>query len=300
MSHTQTPTLAAEPISKRATPTVRRKVTVGTVLRWVVAVLWAGVALFPLWWVFCITFSPTGVPVTQQWYPSSLVDGLNKIRTVLTSADKPTIPHAALVSLVYIVIEVAGIVIVCSMAAYEFALFDFKGKNFLFTLALSSLMFPLAVTLIPLFRLVVSLHWLNTFMGLAVPGMASAMALFIFRQFMESLPHELMEAARVDGASHFGVYWSIIMPLSWNAILTVIVLNAVGIWGNYLWPLVAMTKPEMETISVVAASVSGMQSWKTADYAITVYFLSAIPPIVVYVFLQRFITQGFAMSGLKG
>jgi multiple sugar transport system permease protein len=300
MTETLTSSLATKPISKKTRPAFLRKLKVGVVLRWVVALMWVIIALFPLWWVVCVTFSPTGVPVTQQWFPSSLSAGLQKIQMVLQQNQKPTIPNAFMVSLYYIIIQTAGIVIVCSMAAYEFALFKFKGSNFLFTLALSSLMFPLVVTLIPLFRLVVSLKWMNTFQGLAVPGMASAMALFIFRQFMENLPQELMDAARVDGASHFRVYWSIIMPLSWNAILTVIVLNAVGIWGNYLWPLVTMTKPEMQPISVVVAGVAGMQEWKTADFAITVYFLSAIPPIAIYAFLQRYITKGFTMSGLKG
>jgi len=300
MANLQISALEKKQILRKTVPAFLRKLTMWTALRWVIAILWVVIAVFPLWWVFCVTFSPTGVPVTQQWYPSSLTDGLQKIQTVIHDSKNPTIPQAAWVSFMYIIIQTAGIVIVCSMAAYEFALFDFTGKNFLFTLALSSLMFPVAVTLIPLFRVVVSLHWLNTFMGLAIPGMSSALALFIFRQFMESLPRELMDAARVDGATHFGVYWRIIMPLSWNATLTVIVLNAVGIWGNYLWPLVSMTKPEMQTISIVAAGVAGTQAWKTADYAITVYFLSAIPPVLIYIFLQRYITQGFTMSGLKG
>ena len=300
MSNNSNSSLAEKPARQKKLFAFPRRITVWTVLRWFIAIIWVVVAIFPLWWVFCVTFSPTGVPVTQQWYPSSFSDGFQKIQTVITDSKNPTIPHAALVSFMYILIQTAGIVLVCSMAAYEFALFNFKGKNFLFTLALSSMMFPVAVTLIPLFRVVVSLHWLNTFMGLAIPGMSSALALFIFRQFMENLPRELMDAARVDGASHFGVYWRIIMPLSMNATLTVLVLNAVGIWGNYLWPLVSMTKPDMQTISIVAAGVAGTQAWKTADYAITVYFLSAIPPVIIYVFLQRYITQGFAMSGLKG
>jgi len=299
MSSTQTSTLIGKKTAEKTAPAFLKHITVWTILRWVVAIFWLVVAVFPLWWVFCVTFSPTGVPVTQQWFPSSFIDGFQKIQTVIDQA-RPSIPHAALVSLVYILVQTAGMVIICSMAAYEFALFEFKGKNFLFTLALSSLMFPVVVTLIPLFRVIVSLHWLNSFQGLAIPGMASALALFIFRQFMESLPKELMDAARVDGASHFGVYWSIILPLSWNATLTVIVLTAVGVWGNYLWPLVTMPSPDMWTISIVAAGVAGQQAWKTADFSIAVYFLSAIPPIVIYIFLQRYITKGFSMSGLKG
>jgi len=130
--------------------------------------------------------------------------------------------------------------------------------------------------------------------------MASALALFIFRQFIEEVPRELMDAAEVDGASHFRVYRSIIMPICANAALIVAVLTIVGVWGSYLWPLVVSTKPAMYVANVIAAGAAGTQSWRTKDFAMTVYFLAAIPPIIIYILLQRKITQGFAMSGLKG
>jgi multiple sugar transport system permease protein len=269
------------------------------ILRWLVALLWVVVAVFPLWYTFSVVFSPPGVPVTQQFFPSSFSAGIEKITAVLTQTNL-NILKASGVTLLYAALQVAGMIFVTSLAAYEFALFDFPGKNFLFILALSSLMMPAVVTLIPLFQVTIQLNWLNTLQGLAVPGMASALALFIFRQFMESLPHELIDAGEIDGASHFAIYRLIIMPLSANAVLTVTVWAFVNAWANYIWPLVILTKPEMFTVSLVAAAQVGQRSWTTVDFAMATYLISAIPPILLYVFLQRYIIQGFSTTGLKG
>lgn len=270
-----------------------------TILRWLIALLWVVVAVFPLWYTFSVVFSPPGVPVTQQFFPSSLSAGIEKITAVLTQTNL-NIVKASGVTFLYAALQVTGMILVTSLAAYEFALFDFPGKNFLFILALSSLMMPIVVTLIPLFQVVIQLKWLNTLQGLAVPGMASALALFIFRQFMESLPRELIDAGEIDGASHFGIYRRIIMPLSGNAVLTVAVWAFVTAWANYIWPLVALTNPKMYTVSLVAAAQVGQRSWTTVDFAMATYLVSAIPPVLLYVFLQRYIIQGFSTTGLKG
>lgn len=269
------------------------------IVRWLVALLWVVVAVFPLWYTFSVVFSPPGVPVTQQFFPSSLSAGIEKITAVLTQTNL-NIVKASGVTFLYAALQVTGMILVTSLAAYEFALFDFPGKNFLFILALSSLMMPTVVTLIPLFQVVIQLKWLNTLQGLAVPGMASALALFIFRQFMESLPSELIDAGEIDGASHFGIYRLIIMPLSWNAVLTVTVWAFVTAWANYIWPLVVLTDPKMYTVSLVAAAQVGQRSWTTVDFAMATYLISAIPPILLYIFLQRYIIQGFSTTGLKG
>ncbi|MBS4060444.1 MAG: carbohydrate ABC transporter permease [Bacteroidetes bacterium] len=268
-------------------------------VRWLIAMLWVIVAIFPLWYTFSVVFSPAGVPVTQQFFPSSFFAGIEKVFAVLTQTNL-NIVKASGVTLLYATLQVAGMILVTSLAAYEFALFDFPGKNFLFILALSSLMMPVAVTLIPLFQLVIKFQWLNTLQGLAVPGMASALALFIFRQFMETLPRELIDAAEIDGASHFGIYRMIILPLSGNAILTVTVWAFVTAWANYIWPLVVLTDPDMYTVSLVAAAQVGQRSWSTVDFAMATYLISAIPPILLYIFLQRYIIQGFSTTGLKG
>lgn len=270
-----------------------------SLIRWVIALLWVIVAVFPLWYTFSVVFSPPGVPVTQQFYPSSFRAGIVKVIDVVTQ-ENLNIIRASGITFLFAGLQVIGMILVTSLAAYEFALFEFPGKKVLFMVALSSLMIPAAVTLIPLYKIAINLNWLNTFQGLAVPGMASALALFIFRQFMESLPRELIDAAEIDGASHFGIYSRIIFPLSGNAILTVAVWGFVNAWANYIWPLVLLSRPQMYTVSLAAAAHVGQRSWSTVDFAMATYLISAIPPIVLYVFLQRYIIQGFSTTGLKG
>jgi multiple sugar transport system permease protein len=190
--------------------------------------------------------------------------------------------------------------LIVSMAAYEFTFYEFPGKRTLFLLALSGLMMPFAVTLIPLYRIVIVLGWGNSLQGLAVPGMASAFSLFVLRQFMESIPVDLLDAARIDGASHFAVYWRIVLPLSRNGLLTVSILSFIAAWGNYIWPLVITTRPEWYTISVAMAQFFGFQTYTTIEIVMASALLSAFPPLVIYVLLQRYIIEGIAVLGLKG
>jgi multiple sugar transport system permease protein len=278
---------------------LRRRLTVGNILKWIIALFWFAVTIFPVWWMFNVVFTNPGVPIAlnPRLYPSSLSAGISNIRTVITESE---FLRAYLVSIAYAIVQIGGMLLVCSMAAYEFGLFRFPGKDFLFFIALSALMVPSIVTLIPTYRIVVSLHWLNSIQGLAVPGMASAFGLFLLRQFMESLPRELMDAAEIDGASHFGVYWYVALPLSSNGLITLGVLGFMFAWGNFIWPLVINSKSQWYTVSLAVTKYLGLQSHSLINVMMTASFLAAIPPIIFYVFFQRFIIQGIALTGLKG
>jgi multiple sugar transport system permease protein len=186
------------------------------------------------------------------------------------------------------------------LAAYEFAIYNFPGKNFLFYIAISALMVPFIVTLIPTYRIVFKLGWLNSIQGLAIPGIASAFGLFLLRQFMENLPRELLDAASIDGATHFGVYRHVALPLSSNGLITLSVLGFMFVWGSYLWPLVVSNKAAWYTVSLAVTSYLNPQSWLTINVVMAASFLGAVPPVLIYIFLQRFIVEGVALTGLKG
>jgi multiple sugar transport system permease protein len=269
------------------------------IVRWVLAIFFLVIAIFPIYWLFNVVFSPPGtaVAITPRLFPTSFSDGMVKIQQILA---KGPFLKATMTSFVYAYFQIAGMLLVTSLAAYEFSLFDFPGKNVLFTLALTGMMVPLAVTIIPMFRVVVALKWVNTMAGLAVPGMASALSLFIIKQLMEDIPRELIEAAEIDGASHFRIYWNIVLPQSINALLTVSILTFVYVWGSFLWPLIVSNKPDGYTISVLVASLSGTTAYTPIDQLVAAYFLAAIPPVLVYIFLQRFIVDSVARSGIKG
>ncbi len=278
---------------------IRKRSTPGNILKWTVAVFWLVITVFPIWWMFNVVFSKGGeqVALSPRLYPTSLPGGIANIQAVLSGT--PFLRNY-LISFAFAFVQITGMLLVCSMAAYEFALFRFPAKDMVFLMALSAIMVPQVVTLIPAYRIVVKLGWLNTIQGLAIPGVASAFGLFLLRQFMENLPRELLDAAEIDGASHFGVYWHVALPLSWNGLITLSVLGFMFVWGSYLWPLVVATKAEWYTVSVAVASYLNPQSWLTINVVMAASFLGAVPPILIYIALQRYIVEGIALTGLKG
>lgn len=278
---------------------LRKNLTPGNIIVFIIAIAWFIITVFPIWWMFNVVFTNPGQPIAinPRLYPSSLSAGIHNITIVVTESD---FLQSYVVSIAYAVIQIFGILLVCSMAAYEFAQYEFPGKNFLFILALSALMVPFVVTLIPTYRIVAKLGWLNSIQGLAIPGMASAFALFLLRQFMENLPKDLMDAARVDGATHFGVYRFVALPLSSNGLVTMGVLGFMFAWGNFIWPLVTNTKSEWYTVSLAVSRYLATQSWTPPEIVLTASLLAALPPVLFYIVFQRYIVEGIALTGLKG
>ncbi|HEX2981787.1 MAG TPA: carbohydrate ABC transporter permease [Anaerolineaceae bacterium] len=272
---------------------------VRAVPKWILAIVIAVAAVFPIWWMFNIVFTNPGVPasINPRLYPSSLSAGIQNIQKVLVESQ---FLHSYLVTLAYTVLECLGVLLLCSMAAFEFALFQFPGKKFFFSIALLSLMVPSAVTLIPTYLLVVDLGWLNSMQGLVVPGLASAFGLFMLTQFMEDIPHDLLDAARVDGANHFRLYWHVALPLSKNALVTLSILTFMSTWGNLLWPLVIATKPALYTVSRMVNWYNDPMSYTTVDVVMTANLLAAVPPVLFYLLFQRYVMKGITMTGLKG
>jgi multiple sugar transport system permease protein len=190
--------------------------------------------------------------------------------------------------------------VLCSMAAYEFALFEFPGKRVLFATILLSLMVPMAVTIIPTYLLVARLGWLNSTRGLVVPGVASAFGLFMLTQFFKDIPQEIMDAAKIDGASHFGGYWYIALPLSRNALITLAILTFMMTWGNFIWPMVVAKNAQSITVSQLINWYNDPNSFATVNSQMTAFLIAAIIPIIVYIIFQKQIVQGISITGLKG
>lgn len=270
-----------------------------TIGKWIVSMIVLIVLVFPIYWVFCIVFSKPGVSITVNpyLYPDSIIAGVKKIVGVFQNTPIAT---GYLNSILYAIIQVAGVLLLCSMAGFEFALYNFPGKQALFVLALVSLMVPSIVVLIPTYLLVVHLGWLNTIQGLAIPGLASAFGLFVMTQFMQSLPHELFDAAQIDGANHFTLYWSIALPLSKNALITLAILQYIRTWGSYIWPLVVSQKEFAYTIGQVVNAYNNVRQYATVDTIMAINLMALVPSFIFYFFLQRYIVEGVARSGLKG
>ena len=174
----------------------------------------------------------------------------------------------------------------------------YPGRRILFLVIVSTLMIPVSITLIPTFIIVRSLGWLDTYWALIVPALFNAFGIFLLRQFYLSLPLELEEAARIDGASPAGVFLYIALPLSRPILATLAVFFWLANWNSYLWPLIVTQSPEMRVIQLGIASFAGEHStqWQLIMAGSTV---AAIPGLILYVFLQNFLIEGIKMTGLK-
>ena len=188
----------------------------------------------------------------------------------------------------------------CSMAGYALAKLRFAGRSKIFALVMATLMVPGSVTLVPLFVLMSKLGLVNTYAAVILPFAAGAFGVFLMRQFMMGLPNELLDAARVDGASEWRIFWRIVLPLSKPALATLAIFQFLGSWNNFLWPLVALTEEDKYTLPVALATFAIGQN--KADYGLMMAGAVALvaPVIVVFLLLQRHFTQSIAMTGLKG
>lgn len=188
--------------------------------------------------------------------------------------------------------------VVDSMAGYAFAKMRFPGREPLFLVVLISLMVPFASLLIPTFIIVRELGLLNTYWGLILPGLASPIGIFMMRQFIESLPDDLENAARLDGCSEFQIYLRVILPLVKPGLVVLGVFTFMVQWTSYLWPLVVVTRPDMATLTVGARSLTSTftQDWGLNSAAA---ILSILPTILVFIFLQRYFIAGSIAGALK-
>lgn len=190
------------------------------------------------------------------------------------------------------------VVIVCSMAGYALARLRFPGRNILFGLIISTLFVPGFIFLMPNYEMMSRLAWLDSFMALVVPGAAGAFGVFFMRQFFLGLPVELEESSRIDGAGPWRIFFSIVLPNARAAMVTLLVISFLANWNDFVWPLYVMFSTEMLTIPV---GLSRLQGAYTIDYPVIMAgaTIAAVPVLLLYVFVQRYIIEGVASSGIK-
>ena len=206
-------------------------------------------------------------------------------------------------SIVLTVIATTGTLVSCSLAGYAFARFRFPGKNLLFTITLATLMLPAYVLLIPNFMLFWKLGWLNTYLPLTVPfWFGSGFFIFLFRQFFMTVPLELDEAARIDGASYPRIFWSIMLPLSAPAFVTAAIIEGISQWNSFLRPLIILNLPETYPLSVGLRYfvVNPGDSLPKDHLLMAASIIMTVPVILIFFIGQRYFVRGVVMSGIKG
>ncbi len=193
---------------------------------------------------------------------------------------------------------VAGQLLVTSMAAFSFSRLQYRGRDKIFSLYLATMMIPGIVTLIPAYLLVDSFHWLNTYWALIIPFLNSVWGIFLLRQFFLTLPRELEDAARIDGAGAWKIYWYIILPLSKPALATLAIFSFMGMWKEFLWPLVVTNQMNLRPVEVGIALFHSIYATNW-PYQMAAAVVVMIPIVVIFFFAQRYFVKGIVLSGLK-
>lgn len=197
------------------------------------------------------------------------------------------------------VIVTLGQLLTCSMAAYAFARLHFPGKNILFMILLSALMIPGQITIVPLFILVRNLGLYNTHLALILPGLINPFGVFLLRQYFVTIPTEIEDAARVDGANVFTIYWRIILPLSGPVLTTLAILTFVGMWNAYFFPLIMINSPELQVITVGLTLLRGQYGAGALGPIAAALTMAIVPVLVVFLLLQKYIIKSVVSTGLK-
>lgn len=185
-----------------------------------------------------------------------------------------------------------------AMAGYAFAKYDFKGKNKLFLLVLATMMIPGQVTMIPVYLILNSMGLTNTMAGVVLPGLVGAFAIFLFRQFMETIPDEVLEAARLDGAGELRIFFTMILPMSKPILGVQGILTFIAGWNSFLWPLIIANDESLYTLSVGLSLLKGQYGGNFALQMAGSTFM-VLPIIIAFMFFQKYIIEGYNISGLK-
>ena len=203
--------------------------------------------------------------------------------------------NSVIVTLVATVITL----IINSMAAFALSKYKFYGRDMIFVIIIATLMIPISVILVSVYLVITELNMNNTLWGVIIPGAATPTGVFLLRQYMLTIPDELLESARIDGASEWRIYWQIVLPLARPALAVLAIFSVMWRWNDFLWPLIVLSRSELFTLQVGLNAFQGelQIQW---HYVLAMTVLTLLPITVVFAFLQRFITSGIATTGMKG
>jgi len=195
--------------------------------------------------------------------------------------------------------NVGSTLITSSLVGYMFAKFEFPGKKLLFGWFLTMMMIPMQITMIPSYLILSKLHLINSLWGLIIFSLVDAFGIFMMRQFCETLPSELLDAGRIDGASEWQIFWRIVLPQLSAPIATLGILGFMGNWNAYLWPMIVLQKIEVRTLPIILTWFNSTHTGQGA-LVMAATVLIIMPILIVFMFFQRWIVQGFTMTGMKG
>ncbi|HSH80098.1 MAG TPA: carbohydrate ABC transporter permease [Herpetosiphonaceae bacterium] len=269
----------------------------GQALKYVLLLLSVAVFIVPMFWMLSAslkdlqeiyTFPPEWIPAVPRW--SNYVEAWNAapfgrfyVNTIITTT-----------------VGVAAEVILGTMTAYAFVYLPFPGKELLFLVLLGALMVPIHVTILPNYLTVARLGWLNTYAGIIVPGASAAFGTFLLRQHFMTLPREVLEAARIEGASHLQLLTRIVLPISRSMLVTVGLIALVNKWNDFLWPLIVTNQTRMRVLPVGLAYLYQQEGTNQWGIIMAATIFVVLPILLIFIWAQRHIIAGLTAGATKG
>src|SRR5579883_453936 len=290
------------PPAARRVRGVRRRLAVGevaiTAALYLITAVGAVIMLLPFYWMVASSLMtlPEIIARPPVWFPR-----VPQLHNYADLAAALPIDRIYINSLIVTISVTSLVLFTSSLTGFGFAKYHFPGRDTLFLLVLATMMIPFFLLLIPVFFIVKELGWVDTYLGLIVPNAVTAYGIFLMRQFILGVPDELLDAARIDGSSEFGLYWRIVLPLSGPALAALTILAFLYHWNAFLSPLVVIRSQDLWTIPIGLNNLRlYASSTDTLDLQMAGATIAVVPVLVVFVALQRYFIQGITLSGLKG
>ncbi len=258
--------------------------------------LLALVALGPLLWMASVSFMPTGEAST---FPPPLLPSKWTTANYHELFERTGMASHFINSLGVSLAITLGSLLVNTLAGYAFAKLRFVGRERIFQILLAALVIPAQVAMLPLFLLMKQLHLVNSFGGVILPALATVFGIFLVRQYARSIPDELLEAARIDGASEMRIFFQIVLPMLKPVLVTLTIFTFMGAWNDFMWPLIVLTDQEHYTLPVALASLS-REHIMDVELMMAGAVITVIPVLLLFLALQRYYIQGLLLGSVKG
>ena len=283
-------------IERDVLPSLARRQRFTRILLYTLLVIGALLSLFPMVWMVSASLMPTGEASTfpPHFFPTAVTFEHYVALFTRLSLGKYLFNSA----LIAIIVTGASLAI-NSMAGYAFAKLRFRGRDRVFRMLSAGLVLPTQVAMLPLFLLLKNMGLINTYMGVIIPGLASIFGIFLVRQYALAIPDEMLDAARVDGASEFRIFWSIVVPGILPILATLAIWTFLATWNDFMWPLIVLSDEAHYTLPVALANLSGEHVQDT-ELMMAGSVITIIPVMLVFLFLQRYYIQGVMAGSVKG
>jgi multiple sugar transport system permease protein len=281
-------------MSKISSP-YRRKNILVLVLQYGLLCIFGMIMLFPYLWMLSTSFKQAGT-----WYNLSLLPTIFSLEHYIRLISASLLPRWYLNTLLVSAIGTISVTFFSALAGFAFAKYKFVGREVMFALILSAIMIPTEMLIIPWYIGTAKLGWIDSYAGVLMPSLVTTFGIFVMRQFMASIPNELLDAGRIDGVSEFGLFWRICLPMARSALAVVVIFTFLGFWNDFLWPLIVINTQEKYTLQVGLSRLTSLETGADWGGTMSGAALASIPMLIVFLFFQRQIIKGISMTGLKG